>query len=68
MSHNKFTDGGDAPPSTSALPVQGLSIPPQAARQSPLRSSLLKKPLDTGSFGGVNVDFPLGQFTSDYRD
>lgn len=57
MSDDEFVDNGETPlqpAPASTPPMQAPSIPPQAP-QSPLRSSLLKKPLDTGSFDGVNL-------------
>jgi hypothetical protein len=51
MSDDEFADYGDAPPLQPAPtpPVQAPSVQPAPA--SPLCSSLLKKPLDAGSFG-----------------
>jgi len=62
VSEDEYVDYGDAPPlqpAPAAAPyTQAPSVPPPppppAPAHSPLRSSLLKKPLDAGSFSGVN--------------
>jgi len=53
MSDDEFADYGDAPALQPATPA-----PAPAATPSPLRSSLLKKPLDAGSFGGTPASPP----------
>ena len=67
MSDDECTDYADAPTLQPAhVPAAPVPVPP-SPRGEALRSSLLKKPLDAGSFGAAPTNTsPLG-FPPRYR-
>ena len=57
MSDDEFADYGEAP-ALQPAPVPAPPPPLAPTPPSPLRSSLLKKPLDAGSFGSTPANPP----------